>query len=218
MHDYAIFVQARLGSTRLPRKVLRELRGKRVLDHVLESCLDTGIRTYLLVPRHEAEFFKDSFWYADVFGGSETDVLERFYECAIQNDVNNIVRITSDCVCLPSEHIAAVVAEHRNNRDKFVTNVSYDKNTYVSSTNIPDGFDVEVFNLEMLKNAHSTASKQQDREHVTSWMRQNYEIHVPNFALAVEGKFSIDTEEDIRNIERNFDIFRTLRTVRVEKE
>ena len=61
MLDYAIFVQARLGSTRFPKKILQKLAGKRVLDHVLDSCKETGHEVFLLTPDSEKDFFSKSF-------------------------------------------------------------------------------------------------------------------------------------------------------------
>lgn len=209
--DYAIFIQARLGSTRFPKKVLQQLAGKRVLDHVIDTCKSTGIKTLLLTPGAEKDFFSKEF-NIDVFGGSETDVLSRFVECSEKFNVENIIRITSDCPCLPASHIIAVVEEHKKNSDNFVSNVSYEEGTYKSLTNISDGFDVEVFSSKILKLANDSATDQKDREHVTSWMRRNCAVYTPPMHLYVEGKFSFDTEQDLGRLERNFEILRSLKT------
>lgn len=213
MIDYAIFIQARLGSTRFPQKVLQQLAGKRVLDHVLESCSATGLPTFLLTPSTDSEFFSNNFS-AEVFGGPEQDVLSRFIDCAKKFNIKNIVRITSDCPCLASTHINAMVDEHRSHQDKFVTNVSYDADLN-SLTFIPDGFDVEVFSSEMLEKAHSSTTDKLDREHVTRWMRKNCAVHIPNFAMIPSEKFSLDTQDDIVRIEKHFEILKNLKMVRL---
>ena len=214
MHEYAIFVQARLGSTRFPKKILQKIAGKRVLDHVLDSCNETGYKVFLLTPELEKDFFVEHF-NVEVFGGSENDVLSRFLHCAEKFNVKNIVRITSDCPCLPSSHISAVIEEHKKNQDKFVTNVAYEniEGSYRSITNIPDGFDVEVFSYEILKNANDDSKNSKDREHVTSWMRKNLPIFIPRFFLTLEGKFSLDTLEDLHKIEKNFSFLKSLKTI-----
>jgi len=212
MIDYAIFIQARLGSTRFPKKVLQQLAGKRVLDHVLEACQATGLKVFLLTPESEQKFFSDNFS-VEVFGGSEQDVLSRFVNCAQQNDVRNIVRITSDCPCLPTTHIEAVIQEHKNNQDSFVSNVAYREGTYESLTNIPDGFDVEIFSRELLQLAGDNATDKKDREHVTSWMRKNSKTYTPSMYLFLEGKFSFDNENDLKRLESNFEILRSLKTL-----
>ena len=212
MTDYAIFVQARLGSTRFPKKILHQIGGKRVLDHVLESCQETGIKTFLLVPYSEEDAFK-SLFSIDVHGGSEKDVLSRFSSCARENDVKNIVRITSDCPCLPSSHITAVVEEHKR-LGGFVTNVNYEAETYSSTTNTPDGFDVEVFSRQLLDEADQMATEERDREHVTPWMRRKG-AHIANFSLVVDGKFSIDTREDLDRVNGVLHLLRSLKTVKI---
>lgn len=213
MLDYAIFIQARLGSTRFPKKTIHELAGKRVLDHVIDSCAETKLPVFLLTPESDSEFFKSNFE-IEVFGGSEEDVLDRFYSCAIKNNVKNIVRITSDCPGLPSSHISAVVEEHKKYPEIFVTNVAYD-NGYDSMTLIPDGFDVEIFSFDILEKAHLASTDKQDREHVTKWMRKNVEVHIPRLSLSINGKFSLDTIDDLTQLEKLLPLLRSSKTLRL---
>ncbi|NBW06479.1 MAG: hypothetical protein EBR82_00460 [Caulobacteraceae bacterium] len=212
MHDYAIFVQARLGSKRFPKKVLQNLAGKRVLDHVINACHETGLETFLLVPYSDESVFKESFD-VKVHAGPENDVLSRFVSCARSNGVSNVVRITSDCPCLPGSHISAVVDEHRK-LGGFVTNVSYSPDSYESLTHVPDGFDVEIFTYDLLEEADRSSTEPKDREHVTSWMRKQKSINIVDFALSVEGKFSLDTTEDLDRLEKSYELLRSLKTQR----
>ena len=213
MYDYAIFIQARLGSTRFPRKVLYEMAGKKVLQHVIDACRDTGIQTFLLTPSSEVEEFRKNFD-IEVFGGSEADVISRFHDCANKFNVKNIVRITSDCPCLTSEHIQIVVDEHRRNNQKFVSNVAYDDGSYQSLTPIPDGFDVEVFSFDILNETINKTSDPLDREHVTRWMRKNIPVHIPKLSLSLFGKFSLDKIEDVEKIEKILQILSFIKTAR----
>lgn len=214
MYDYAIFVQARLGSKRFPNKVLHNLGGKRVLDHVLDACHATSIKTFLLVPESDQIEFKNRF-NVDIYAGSESDVLARFAGCASANDIRNIIRITSDCPCIRAEQIKKLVEIHQS-VGGFVTNVQYDVNSYESMTMTPDGFDIEIFTRELLDSAHKNVSDQKDKEHVTSWMRRNFDVQVPKLALALSGKYSIDTPEDLRRIELLFDLLQSTKTVTIE--
>lgn len=209
MIEYAIFVQARLGSTRFPCKVLQTLAGKRVLDHVIDACQGTGLSTFLLVPTSDEETFKCSFD-VKVHGGSEQDVLSRFVSCARTNDVSNIVRITSDCPCLPSSHITEIVEYHKK-VGGFVTNVAYE-DSYQSLTSIPDGFDIEVFTRDLLEETDRATSSLKDREHVTAWMRREKKVNIPKVCLSIMGKFSLDSQEDLERLERNFDLLRQTKT------
>ena len=215
MYEYGIFIQARLGSTRFPKKILAPLAGKRVLDHVLETCKETGFPVFLLTPANDENFFRENF-NATVIGGEEHDVLTRFYDAATAHGVKNIVRITSDCPCLPASHISAVVDEHKSNPDKFVTNVMYDSQLN-SLTLIPDGYDVEVFSFEMLNAAWKNATDKLEREHVTRWMRNFCSVYVPSFVLVPNEKFSLDTVEDLERIKLNFQLLKSMKTFKVKQ-
>lgn len=215
-HDYVIFIQARLGSTRFPKKIIQKIGDKRVLDHVIDACTNTGYKTILLTPECDKEFFLNNF-NIEVFGGSELDVLSRFYECAKKFEAKNIVRITSDCPCVSTEHINAVIETHRNNSDCFVSNVSYEEGSYRSLTKIPDGFDVEIFSFKLLEKTFDCATSNPDREHVTSWMRKNCKIHLANLALALTGKFSLDQPEDLKKLELYFSLLRASVTVKLQQ-
>lgn len=202
MLDYAIFVQARLGSTRFPQKVLAKLGDKRVLDHVLDSCAEVeDIPVFLLTPESDVDHFSKAFS-ASIEGGSSADVLDRFHACAKKHDVKNVIRVTSDCPVITAAVIRSVVKEHQEHPTCFVSNVEYDPESYSSKTWTPDGFDVEVFSADMLELAHRRATTASDREHVTSWMRRNCPVKfLTDHALALRGKFSIDSPEDLLRIE-----------------
>lgn len=191
-----------------------------MLDHVLEACRDTGLRTVLLVPHQDFEYFRDNF-NAEVFPGDESDVLSRFLQCAELLNIRHVVRITSDCPMISSSHILSVVDEHiaaSANCDESVltVNTSYELGSYRSLTLVPDGFDVEVFDLPLLQRA-STAAVGSQREHVTTWMREHARVHITKLALALMGKFSVDTEEDLDRLGHLLDVLKTARTVRVDR-
>ena len=215
MSDYIIIIQARLGSTRFPEKILQLLAGKRILDHVIDACKGTGLESVLAVPSDDLVVLDPLFPNISKFASfdhEEGDVLGRIFSCAVNRKAKNVIRITSDCVCLTPSVIKAVVNEHREYPDKFVSNVRYDV-PYLATTNVPDGYDVEVFSFDMLERAHLNATGH-DREHVTAWMRRNCPIHIPEMALVVQGKFSVDTRQDLLRIEKHFDLLTSVKVVR----
>lgn len=211
MHEYAIFIQARLGSKRFPSKVLHHLANKRILDHVIDACVATKFKPFLLVPKKDEDAFRNAF-NIHIHGGSENDVLNRFVACAEANNIKNIIRITSDCPCINSSLIEKMVDLHRS-VGGFVTNVAYEKDSYKSLTMIPDGFDIEVFTRQMLDEADHAASEPYDREHVTTWMRRHYDLNIAKYALAISGKYSIDSESDLFRIERAFSVLKSLKVI-----
>ena len=154
-------VQARMGSTRLPCKVLKEVNGKSLIEilfHRLSNSkkidkliLATSQNTEndLLVETIEKLGF-------ETFRGSENDVLDRYYKAAMRYIPQAVVRITGDCPLI-DPHLV----------DEVISIYEQEKVDYVSNTNpptYPDGLDTEIFSFEALKIAHDQAKKPFDRE------------------------------------------------------
>lgn len=166
-------IQARVGSTRLPGKVLKEICGKPVLVHVLDrikraSAIDEIIvattdkeKDDIIVNISEGENVK-------VYRGSEYDVLKRYYMAAQYFHSDVIVRITSDNPLTDYRLI-----------DKIVENLILQKADY-SCNNMPPtypyGLDCECFSFNALKKAFENAKKDFEREHVTPYIRQNRDM------------------------------------------
>lgn len=163
-------IQARLGSTRLPGKILLDLFGKTVLERVIERVKaakfveDAIIATTLNKEDDEVESLcvKARVKY---FRGSENDVLDRFYQTAKQYRIENIVRITADCPLIDPVIIDKVIKLHLKDNADYTANII--EETY------PDGVDVEVFTFPALKKAWEDASLKSEREHVTPYIRKN---------------------------------------------
>jgi|GEM_PF-1141208 len=164
-------IQARMGSTRLPGKVLLDLEGKpvlnRVLDRVLESKLLTGVVVATTEQKADDAIFKSADGYAgkvSVFRGSETDVLDRYYQAALESKADAVVRITSDCPLIDAEVIDQVVQAYMDDPSlDYVANVM-GRRTY------PRGLDVELIAFPVLKRVWQTAKDQGEREHVTLYV------------------------------------------------
>lgn len=165
----AVFIQARMGSTRLPGKVLMPLAGRPVLEHVINRVKVSGVGEPVVVTTFSTKDLPIVAYCAAhgirVFCGSENDVLDRFWQAAKLIDADHVVRITADCPILDPEVVRRVVNVHLESRADYSSNVQVET--------FPDGLDVEVFRKASLKKAWNEARLPSEREHVTPYIRKN---------------------------------------------
>ena len=165
-----LVTQARCGSTRLPRKILKEVNGKTLLQIHLDRLSKCSLVSEMIVattknPDDLIICDKVLKWGFEVFRGSELDVLDRFYQAVKYKNASWIVRVTSDCPLLDPILVDNVI--------DFVqkSNMDYGSNCMIE--NFPDGQDVEVFKFSALENAHKNAKLTSEREHVTPYIKNN---------------------------------------------
>jgi len=94
--------------------------------------------------------------------GSEADVLDRYYQTAVEMEADTVVRLTADCPFLSPPVIDRVLREYETSHDEYVSNT-------IEYTH-PDGLDVEVFAMETLETAWQEATEPREREHVTAYI------------------------------------------------
>ena len=160
-------IQARMGSTRLPGKILKKINGVALLGYQVErvrksSLLDKVVVATSILDKDDIveKFCKKN--NIECFRGSENDVLSRYYECAQRYNADIIVRLTADCPLSDPKIIDDTIKFYTN------TKVDYVANTVPQETSkYPDGFDVEVFSMKALKKAYEKVNDSNDREHVT---------------------------------------------------
>ena len=180
----ACIIQARLGSTRFPGKVLAKLGGKPVLDWVVEAAARiprvNEVRVAWPGP-HE----------------HEDDVLSRYWRVAGELGwPDAIMRVTGDCPLLDPHVSSLVVEKFLGGGAMYVSNI-WPVRTW------PDGLDTEVFTLEALRRAHEGARDLHDREHVTPWMQRNLVcLNVPHMVDWSRVRLTLDTPEDLRWLEQ----------------
>jgi len=201
MKNLAI-IQARMGATRLPGKVLLKVRGITLLEYEVERVRQSKkihkivVATTNQKPDDQIEKLCQRIG-LDCFRGSEEDVLDRYYQCSLKYpDYDNIVRITGDCPLIDPEVVDQVIGLFEENDLDYASNI--EEETY------PDGMDVEVFKRTVLAEADAKAKLQSEREHVTQYIRKNTSYHKGN--LAAEQDFSrfrltVDNQEDFPVIE-----------------
>jgi glutamate-1-semialdehyde-2,1-aminomutase len=192
-------IQARMGSTRLPGKVLMEICGKPLLWHVVNRVSYSKYISQIVIatstnPKDDEieEFAKK--YKLKVFRGSENDCLDRYYKAAKKYKADVVVRITADCPLICPEIIDKVISEYIKGKFDYVTNsIIY---TY------PDGVDVEVFSFEALEKAWEEAKDPVEREHVTVYIRNSGKFKIKNVVndkpVDPQGyKWSVDRIEDL---------------------
>lgn len=208
----AAIIQARTGSTRLPRKVLEKIAGKTLLEHVIERVKRAVFVNEIIIATTELERDRPIVELAGSIGvksfrGSEADVLERYYQAARQNSVDLIVRITSDCPLIDPNLGDELISFYMRHPDKYllVTNAGPDnaKRTY------PRGLDLEVFPFLVLERASQTAKKAYQRQHVTPWIYETYGEdkiyyfkHSPDYSCF---RWTVDTADDLLLIKKIYE-------------
>ena len=193
-------VQARMGSTRLPGKVLAEIAGKPMLWHVVERVRQARAVDQVIVATSVAaaddtlaEYCKGAG--VPVFRGSENDVLDRYYQAARAHGVATVVRITADCPFIDPGIIDRAIAKYRESGADYVTNTL--------QRGFPDGLDTEVFSFAALERAWKEAQRETEREHVTPYIRLSGCFDVQGVACQDgEGRpdlrLTVDQPEDLQ--------------------
>ena len=174
--------QARTGSTRLPGKILKEINGKSLLQiHLdrLKKCKSVSEIIVATTTNSEDQIIFDKAieWGFSASIGSETDVLDRFYQAVKDKNAEWIVRVTSDCPL-----IDPVLAD---NVIDFVQINNKDYGANILIENYPDGQDIEVFKFSALEEAWKNAKLLSEREHVTPYIRNNADLKGGNLFSAI---------------------------------
>ena len=153
-------VQARLGSSRLPGKVIKKYRGITYLEILIRRLrYSKKIQKIIVATSQNAEDIEiekickklNIFCYR----GSNEDVIDRYYKASQKFNAINVVRITADCPLIDPKIIDQVISEY------FLRNVSYATNTMPNT--YPDGLDVEVFSFNALQKAWRASRKDKKR-------------------------------------------------------
>lgn len=162
-------IQARMGSSRLPGKVMLPLDGKHLLEHVVErvsaaSEVDEVVvatsteKSDDIIPGYAAGAG------ASVIRGSESDVLSRMYEAAVSHDAEAVVRVTADCPLVPPGYLDVIVRRLDEGYD-YVTNG-------IEKT-FPTGITAEAFTFESFEEVRDRSEEPHEREHVTPYYYEN---------------------------------------------
>ncbi len=160
-------VQARMSSSRLPGKVIMPILDKPMLLHQIERIKQSKLISHLVVatsvdPSDDILAKTLEKYKVDYVRGSLDDVLDRFYHTVNKYNAKYIVRLTGDCPLLDCKVVDDVINLHISG--------DFDYSSNAHPPTFPDGLDVEVFNKNILYDAHKYAKLPSEREHVTAWM------------------------------------------------
>lgn len=202
MNTIAI-IQARMGSSRFPGKVMSELVNKPMIKWVYDGVKDISSLSKVVVATTDTEV-DDVIekWCINnqvlCFRGSEQDVLKRFYEVATYYKSDAVMRITADCPLIDSSVCHTVLTKFRLSNFDYVCN--FEPRSW------PDGLDVEVMTYSSLKLAHENAVKPYDREHVTTYIRSNrFKFNVGFVRCPIPGlhtvRWTVDVKEDLEHLQ-----------------
>jgi spore coat polysaccharide biosynthesis protein SpsF len=198
-------VQARMGSTRLPGKVLRQLGSRTALSWVIHRVrrfrhVDGLLIATTVQSADDAVVKEATRCSAEVFRGDEDDVLDRYYRAACQAQAEVIVRITSDCPLIDPEVSDYTIQRFLDEQPDYASNTL--ERTY------PRGLDTEVMTFSALERAWKEASEPYQRAHVTPYLYQNPEkfrlLSVKGEADFSGYRWTLDTPEDAEFLQEVF--------------
>jgi glutamate-1-semialdehyde 2,1-aminomutase len=200
-------VQARMGSTRFPRKVMTPVCGKPLIGLLLERLSKAARIDAIVLATTDSPLDSPLVDYVAALGygtfcGPESDVLERYYLAARAAHADVIVRITGDCPLIDAEIVDAVIETFERAKLDYASNTL--DPTY------PDGLDTEVFTFAALERASREATLPPHREHVTPYIKE-----MPGFArenvrhmtdYSAE-RWTVDEPEDLDVVRAVFEHF-----------
>ncbi|MGZ4161026.1 MAG: cytidylyltransferase domain-containing protein [Neobacillus sp.] len=196
-------IQARMGSTRLPGKVMKKVLRKPLLEYQIDRVRRSKLINQIVIATTTKETEQPIIHLCeklsvDYYRGSEDDVLSRYFEAANKYQAQVVVRLTSDCPLIDPNVIDEIITNYLSNNYDYVSNTI--ERTY------PRGLDVEVFSMKALEKCYREASDTVYREHVTPYIYHHpdkfnlgfvkHTIDLSSFRLTV------DTEEDLDLISR----------------
>jgi len=206
-------IQARLGSTRLPNKMLLSLHGKPIIEWVIKRVQKSKLIDELIVAIPVTEdnnvlekYIKDLG--IKVYRGSEDNVLNRFYESAKGKNVENIIRICADNPLIDGIEIDNLIKFYEEEKPDYAYNHIPKNNLY------PDGLGAEIISFELLQKLNDIVIEQRHKEHCLSYITDNQDkfiiktfnpidssLHYPDM------KFDVDTFDDYSKLAmRDFSI------------
>lgn len=204
-----IIIQARMGSSRLPAKVLKQIKGKSILSYQVDRVKRLNYPIYIATTAKPQDDQLEEFAFENqlsVFRGDEDNVLKRYYECALKNELDVIVRVTSDCPLIDENVIYEGIKRYLDEDDDLL---------YLSNTldrTYPRGADFEVFSFYQLEDAYKNAAEISDLEHVTPYIWKNKSGRTRIIQIKQKGDFSrfrltLDTTEDFLLIQTLIEAF-----------
>ena len=204
--NVSVIIEARLNSSRFPRKLAKKILGKFVISHQIKRLKKSKeINNIILAsPSRDGHFFKKICKIENIqyFGGDENNVLKRVYLAAKKFNSQIIVRCTGDCPLIDPKIIDQIINKFKKSDVDFMSNTL--KLSY------PDGMDVSIFTIKKLKYAFNKAKTKIEKENITKILREDKNISKKN--MLYDNDFSdlrltLDEEEDFNLIKNIYEYF-----------
>jgi len=200
-------VQARMGSTRFPGKVMSSIHGVPMIELLLGRLalakrIDTIIVATSKNPKNRSLIKHIRSLGIGVFEGSENDVLERYYKAAKLYRPDAVVRITGDCPLVDPQLVDSLIASFTSQEVDYLTNTN--------PPSYPDGLDIEVFTFSALEKAVREATTPSHREHVTPYIYESGLFKIANIASQNDfssERWTVDEPDDLKVVEAIFKHF-----------
>ena len=211
--NIVVFIQARMGSSRLPGKVLKKVKGKPILLHMINRVMraKTINQVVVITSKNTQDNLIEDFCInnnIEVYRGSELDLLDRHYKAALIYKADFVIKIPSDCPLTDPELIDRVANLWIDNHEKY----DYVSNYHPPS--FPDGLDVEGCTIEALSDAWIHAKKDYEREHTFPYIwDQPDKFKIGNLLnpygdMFMSYRWTLDYEKDLEFIKKIFDEFK----------
>jgi glutamate-1-semialdehyde 2,1-aminomutase len=200
-------IQARMGSVRFPKKVMRPIMGIPTIELLLARLSKSRKIAQIVLATSDNPInlplvdHVSKLGYA-VYRGSEDDVLDRYYCAAKEHDPDAVIRITGDCPLIDAEVVDQVIALYEE------PGVNYASNTMPPT--FPNGLDTSIFDFSALEDAWENAKDPFEREHVTPYMKKNKKLIKRNLLWSEDcslERWTIDEPEDFEVVNAIFENF-----------
>lgn len=200
-------VQARMGSTRLPGKVMRPICGTPMIELLLDRLTNAKELDEIVVATSTSADNAPLVHHLQQLGfacvqGSESNVLERYLQAARQHNADVIIRITGDCPLIDPDLVDQLMSVFLSADVDYLCNVS--PPTY------PDGLDIEIFTRAALEKAGVEASQEHELEHVTPYIRTSGKFSRKSFSNDIDLsalRWTVDEPADFSVITGVFEHF-----------
>lgn len=204
-----LIIQARMNSSRLPGKVLKNIQDKCVLQHIINRCLKSKYINKIIVTMSnnlldnilEEYCLKSKINY---YRGSEENVLERFYKTVKNDTPEIIIRVTGDCPFIDYNIIDNMIEYFIKNNLSFLQPKYSKGDNQEKMAGFPDGYNPQIFTYNLLVKTYNNVKTNFDKEHVCPYMVRNFmdkSYTIPDIDKFKNIDFtklhlSLDTEED----------------------
>ena len=204
-----IIIQARMGSKRLPGKVMKKINGRPLIYYLLKRAQLSSIKNIFVATSIEKQnkvlidYLSDNFPDITIYKGSEDNVFSRYLDVARKYSLSTIIRLTADCPLIDYR----IINEMYNNFKTNNKHLDYFSNTTPSAeSTYPDGMDVEIFTLKALEKANKLNLTKSELEHVTPcFLNSKYDFKTNKIDFKTNLSYlhlSVDYQHNFDLIER----------------